>query len=114
MVYPWSLILCLIYVYLLIVIYIYAGKKVSFLYDGKASAIALAVVLAFLLIFGLVRQDGRPDGLWGVLGFTDMASSPVFAVVLLCFAGMTFLRAVENFHKNIPTITQNAINYLLK
>ena len=98
MTYPWSLILCLLFVYLLIVIYLFAGKRVSFLYDGKASTVALAIVLVFLLIFGLVRQDGRPDGLWGALGFTDMAGSPVFAAVLLCFAGMTLLRAIENIH----------------
>lgn len=95
---PWGLVCAIVFLYLLVVLHVLGGKFswIKDLSSSKSSAASLAALLVLLLVFGLVRQDGRSDGLWGVLGFTKMQRSWVFIIPLLHLTALTTLNAIED------------------
>ena len=102
MAYPWSLIACLAFLYMLFSVYLLSGHY-SFLrrlYSVGAEILVGAVLLVFLIIFGLVRQDEGLGG--GFLVFRDLAHSWVFVLILLCFGGICALRSADILRS--PTI----------
>lgn len=98
--YPWGVIVALVYVYLLLAVHLLGDKwpKLRRLSDTYASLSSLTMILVLLLVFGLVRQDGRPDSFLGFLGFTRMSRSWVFAVPLLYFTTVVTLTAIDEIH----------------
>jgi cytochrome c biogenesis protein ResB len=56
-------------------------------------------MLVLTLLFGLIRQDGSPEGIWGMLGFTQMATSWIFVLFLVHFTTVIGLKAVEDVHR---------------
>lgn len=99
--YPWSVVVAINYLYILILLYSKSDKKkfVRRMYERPAYLTSLASMLVLTLLFGLIRQDGSPDGLWGWLGFTDMASSWIFVLFLLHFMTVVGLKAIEDVHR---------------
>lgn len=99
--YPWSVVVAINYLYILILLYSKSDqmKFVRRMYDRPAYLTSLASMLVLTLLFGLIRQDGSTEGLWGLLGFTDMASSWIFVLFLLHFMTVVGLKAVEDVHR---------------
>ncbi len=92
--FPWNLILCLLLIYLLIVLSMYAGKWVSRLIDRKTSFTVLAVVLVLLLIQGFASTDRLPH-------------TPIYTGALLCFAAVLVLKVIENIrHFSLKRLPQ--------
>lgn len=117
---PLGLICAIVFLYLLIVVFVLGGKyhRLREFYGTKSSAASLALLLVLLLFFGLVRQDGRSEGLWGVLGFTRMQRSWIFIIPLLHFTAVTTLNAIEDIrhfrsHKLSVTLSHIAISTIL-
>ena len=105
--YPWGLILALVYVYLLISAYILRNRFKLFdrLSDSRASICSLLLMLFLLLVFGLVRQDGRTEGFAGVLGLSRMSRSWIFALPLMYFTTVISLNAV----KDVATFSKHKV-----
>lgn len=101
LVYPWTVVIGINYLYILILIYAKSGSVGFFrrLYDRPAYLSSLASLLVLTLLFGLIRQDGTTDGCWGMLGFTRMTSSWIFVLFLVHFATVVGLKAVEDVHR---------------
>lgn len=99
--YPMSLVVAVNYLYILILFYSKSGsvKFVRTLYDRPAYLTSLTSMLVLTLLFGLIRQDGSTEGLWGVLGFTRMSTSWIFVLFLLHFMTVIGLKAVEDVHR---------------
>lgn len=95
---PRGLICAIVFLYLLIVLFVLGGKYqcIREFYSSKAGVASLAPLLVLLLFFGLVSQDGKQEGLWGVLGFTRMRRSWIFIIPLLHFTAVTTLTAMED------------------
>ncbi len=99
--YPWVLVIAINYLYFLILFYTKSDSVKFFrsLYDRPAMITSLASMLVLTLLFGLIRQDGSTEGLWGMLGFTRMASSWIFVLFLLYFMTVIGLKAIEDIHR---------------
>lgn len=99
--YPWSLIVAVNYLYILILLYAKSDKMkfVRRLYDRPAYLTSLASMLVLTLFFGLIPQDASTEGVLGMLGFTSMASSWMFVLFLLHFMTVIGLRAIEDVHR---------------
>jgi len=99
--YPWSLVVAMNYMYILILLYTKSDsvKSLRRLYDRPATLTSLASMLVLTLLFGLIRQDGTTEGVWGMLGFTRMSSSWIFVLFLLHFMTVIGLKAVEDVHR---------------
>ncbi len=95
--YPWSLVLAINYVYLLVVAWSYSGRYrwLRTLWDGKACVSSASVLLFLVLLSGLFRQDGDTDGLAGRLGIREMRSAWAFILVLFYFMTALGIRAVS-------------------
>ncbi len=98
--FPWGLVCAIIFIYLLVVIHVLGGRFAWMrdLYSSHSSVSALAVLLVLLLLFGLIKQDGRTDGLWGILGFARMQRSWIFILPLVYFTAIVGLNAIEDIH----------------
>lgn len=118
--YPWSLILTLFYVYLLIVLYALKGRWtwVYKLYSRRSGVISLGVMTLLLLIFGLVPQNGSGMGLSGFLGFHRMNRSPVFLAAMLVFTTVISLKAIDGIchfkrRRIFPVLSHIAVSAIL-
>ena len=98
--YPWTLVLVANYLYLLVLLYAKQDtwKFVRGLYGRPAYLSSLASMLVLTLLFGLIRQDGSAEGLWGWMGFTSMSSSWVFVLFLLHFMSIIGLKAIDDVY----------------
>ena len=99
--YPWTLVLVVNYLYLLILLYAKQDtwKFVRGLYDRPASVVSLFALLGLTLVFGLVPQDGSSGGVLGGLGFTRMNTSWVFNLFLFQFMSTMGFKAIDDvFH----------------
>ena len=98
--YPWTLVLVVNYLYLLILLYAKQDtwKFVRGLYDRPAYIVSLSCMLVLTLFFGMIRQDGSTDGFWGWMGFTSMSSSWVFVLFLVHFMSILGLKAIDDVH----------------
>lgn len=98
--YPWSIILAVNYLYVLILLYAYADKLtfVKRWYDRPASLVSLLSMLVMTLLFGLIRQDDSPEGWTGILGFSKMNTSWIFVLFLLHFMTVMGLKAIDDVH----------------
>ncbi|MBR4857224.1 MAG: cytochrome c biogenesis protein ResB [Bacteroidaceae bacterium] len=98
--YPWSLVLVVNYLYFLVLLYAKqdAWKFVRGLYDRPAYIVSLSAMLVLTLFFGMIRQDGSAEGLWGWMGFTSMSSSWVFVLFLVHFMSILGLKAIDDVH----------------
>ena len=99
--YPWSLVVAVNFLYILILVYAKSDAVKGFrrLYDRPAYLSSLVSMLVLTLLFGLIRQDGSPEGIWGMLGFTQMATSWIFVLFLVHFTTVIGLKAVEDVHR---------------
>ena len=99
--YPWSLVVAVNFLYILILVYAKSDAVKGFrrLYDRPAYLSSLVSMLVLTLLFGLVRQDGSTEGIWGMLGFTQMATSWIFVLFLVHFTTVIGLKAVEDVHR---------------
>ena len=99
--YPWSLVVAVNFLYILILVYAKSDAVKGFrrLYDRPAYLTSLVSMLVLTLLFGLIRQDGSPEGIWGMLGFTRMATSWIFVLFLVHFTTVIGLKAVEDVHR---------------
>ena len=99
--YPWSLVVAVNFLYILILVYAKSDAVKGFrrLYDRPAYLSSLVSMLVLTLLFGLIRQDGSPEGIWGMLGFTQMATSWIFVLFLVHFMTVIGLKAVEDVHR---------------
>ena len=108
--YPWGIVLAVNYIYVLVFLYCQAHKWkwVKSWYDRPACIVSLASLLVLSLLFGLVRQDASTDGLWGMLGFTEMTSSWIFNFFLVHFMTVMGLKSIDDlwhWKKHSPTVT---------
>lgn len=108
--YPWGIVLAVNYIYVLVFLYCQADKWkwVKSWYDRPACIVSLASLLVLSLLFGLVRQDASTDGLWGMLGFTEMTSSWIFNFFLVHFMTVMGLKSIDDlwhWKKHSPTVT---------
>lgn len=85
--YPWGVILCLNYLYLLVYVYLKSDKWtwVRHLYGNRSMTILLSAVTAVSFIGGLV-------------GFEKIAMSWPFALLMLAFTSVLGLRTVDDIH----------------
>ena len=99
--YPWSLVVAVNFLYILILVYAKSDAVKGFrqLYDRPAYLSSLVSMLVLTLLFGLIRQDGSTEGIWGMLGFTQMATSWIFVLFLVHFTTVIGLKAVEDVHR---------------
>lgn len=99
--YPWTICVAMNYLYILILLYAKSDsvKCLRRLYDRPAMLTSLASMLVLTLLFGLIRQDGSTEGVWGWLGFTRMTSSWIFVLFLVHFMTVIGLKAVEDVHR---------------
>ena len=97
--YPWSAILAINYLYLLVVLYAFENRWswVRRLRDGYSSVVSLFSMVVMTIIFGLTRQDGATEGVCGVLGFTRMTSSWPFNLLLLNFITTLGLAVIDDW-----------------
>ena len=108
--YPWGIVLAVNYIYVLVFLYCQADKWkwVKSWYDRPACIVSFASLLVLSLLFGLVRQDASTDGLWGMLGFTEMTSSWIFNFFLVHFMTVMGLKSIDDlwhWKKHSPTVT---------
>lgn len=98
--YPWGVILAVNYLYVLIMLHVFADKWkwVKTMYNREACIVSLASVLVLTLIFGLVRQDDSIGGLVGLLGFSRMTSCWIFNLFLLHFMTVMGLLVIDELH----------------
>ena len=96
--YPWGIVLAVNYLYVLILLYCQADKWkwVKGWYDRSACIVSLASLLVLSLLFGLIRQDASTDGLWGMLGFTEMTTSWTFNFFLIHFMTVMGLKSIDD------------------
>ncbi len=112
--YTWSAVLALVYLYVLISLGVFSDKWkfVRSLYDRSAEISSLAAMLALTLLLGLIRQDGRADGLTGLMGFTRMTSSWIFNIFLFYWMTVTGLKAIDDVRhfrqRRISTVMMHA------
>lgn len=99
--YPWSLVVAVNYLYILILLYAKSDsvKCIRRLYDRPAYLSSLVSMLVLTLLFGLIRQDGSTGGVWGLLGFTRMATSWIFVLFLVHFTTVIGLKAIEDVYR---------------
>ena len=98
--FPWGIVLAVNYLYLLILAYCFADKWkwVKSYYDRSACIVSLFSLLLLTLLFGLVRQDASEDGIWGIMGFTQMTSSWIFNIFLLLFMTVMGLKSIDDLY----------------
>lgn len=119
LIYPWSLFLAAIYLCLLFLLYVKSEsfKFVRQLYGRPAYLVSLVSMLVLTLFFGLIRQDGSSEGLWGWLGFTRMHTSWVFVLFLLHFMTVLGLKAIEDLHHwrkhSLPAVVMHASFFVI-
>lgn len=96
--YPWGVILAVNYLYLLILLRANADKWqwVKRWYDRAAYITSLASMVVLTLLFGLIRQDGSPEGVAGALGFTQMSTSWIFNLFLFHFTTVLGFKAIDD------------------
>ena len=99
--YPWSLVVAVNFLYILILVYAKSDAVKGFrrLYDRPAYLSSLVSILVLTLFFGMIRQDGSTGGVWGLLGFTRMATSWIFVLFLLHFTAVIGLKAIEDVYR---------------
>lgn len=99
--YPWGLIAAANYLYLLVIVSFSRDKWkwTEWLHSRAAYISSIVSMLLLTLVFGLVRQDGTPDGLLGMLGFTQMKSAWVFNLFLFYLMTVLGLRVITEFRK---------------
>ena len=97
--YPWSVIVAINYLYLLVLCYAMEDKWpwARGLRSQHSSVVALASMVVMTVVFGLTRQDGSADGVVGALGFTRMTSSWPFNLLLLNFITSLGLSAIDDW-----------------
>ena len=116
--YPWGVIAAVNYLYLLIILSSNREKWqwVQSLYNRREYISSIAAMLLLTLLFGTIRQDGAPDGLFGLLGFTQMKTSWIFILFLFNLMTMLGLRAIEEvrlFRKSRLPITIVHLSFFL-
>lgn len=97
--YPWSAIVAVNYLYLLVLCYAMEDKWpwAKGLRSQHSSVVALASMVVMTIIFGLTRQDGSMEGVCGALGFTRMTSSWPFNLLLINFVTSLGLAAIDDW-----------------
>lgn len=97
--YPWSAIVAINYLYLLVLAYAMEDKWrwVRSLRSRHSSVVALGAMVVMTIIFGLTRQDGSLEGVAGALGFTQMTGSWLFNLVLLNFITTLGLALIDDW-----------------
>ena len=117
--YPWTIVVSMNYLYILILLYTKSDsvKCLRRLYDRPAMLVSLASMLVLTLLFGLIRQDGSTEGLWGWLGFTRMTSSWIFVLFLVHFTTVIGLKAVEDVHRwkqrKLPVVLMHVSSFII-
>ena len=117
--YPWTIVVSMNYLYILILLYTKSDsvKCLRRLYDRPAMLVSLASMLVLTLLFGLIRQDGSTEGLWGWLGFTRMTSSWIFVLFLVHFTTVIGLKAVEDVHRwkqrKLPVVLMHVSAFII-
>lgn len=117
--YPWSLVVAVNFLYILILVYAKSDAVKGFrrLYDRPAYLSSLVSMLVLTLLFGLIRQDGSPEGIWGMLGFTRMATSWIFVLFLVHFTTVIGLKAVEDVycwrHRKWPAVVMHVSFFII-
>lgn len=93
---PWGAILAVNYIYLLVLAYAFSDRYrwLRSLWDGRACVSSIVSLLLFVIISGLIRQDGSGSGVAGALGFTGMTSTWTFNLLLLYFLTTLGIRTV--------------------
>lgn len=108
--YPWSAIVAINYLYLLVLCYAMEDKLpwIKGLRSGYSSVVSLFSLVVMTIIFGLTRQDGSADGIAGALGFTQMTSSWAFNLLLINFITTLGLSVVDDWryvrHRKFATV----------
>lgn len=97
--YPWSAIVAINYLYLLVLCYAMEDKWpwAKGLRSVQSSVVALTSMVIMTVIFGLTRQDGSTEGMWGALGFSRMTSSWPFNLLLLNLLTSLGLSAIDDW-----------------
>ena len=117
--YPWSLVVAINYLYILILLYTKSDsvKCLRRLYDRPATLTSLASMLVLTLLFGLIRQDGSTEGIWGWLGFTRMSSSWIFVLFLVHFMTVIGMKAVEDVRhwkqRKLPAVVMHVSFFVI-
>ncbi len=114
--YPWSAIVAVNYLYLLVLCYAFDDKWLwlKSLRSRQSSVVSIFALLSIILVFGLTRQDGSMDGIGGMLGFTRMTSSWVFNLLLINFLTSLGLSAIDDWRhlrsrKIAPLLSHTAV-----
>ena len=96
---PWGMIIAVNFLYLLILGYLFEDKFPFFrqLRTERAATAALTSMVLITVVFGLIRQDGNPEGIFGTLGFTRMTSSWPFNLLFLYFITTLGLTAIHDW-----------------
>ncbi len=115
---PWGLIAAANYIYLLILLTLNREKYrwTEWLCSRESYISSIASMLILTLLFGLIRQDGTPDGVAGILGFTQMKSSWIFNIFLfqlMTILGMRCVEEVRRFKKQRLPITVMHLSFFL-
>ncbi len=117
--YPWGVILAADYLYILIFLFASSGrwKFVRSLYDRAAEISSLAAMLVMTLLFGLIRQDGTAESLFGVLGFTRMTSSWIFIIFMFYWMTVMGLQAIDDIvnvrKRKLSTVVMHAAFFVV-
>lgn len=99
--YPWGMIAASNYLYLLILISFNREKWkwTEWLYNRQTYISSLATMLILTLLFGLIRQDGREEGILGILGFTQMRTSWIFILNIIHLMTILGVRSIEEIRR---------------
>lgn len=99
--YPWGMIAAANYLYLLILISFNRKKWkwTEWLYNRQTYISSLATMLILTLLFGLIRQDGREEGILGILGFTQMRTSWIFILNIIHLMTILGVRSIEEIRR---------------
>ena len=99
--YPWGMIAAANYLYLLILISFNREKWkwTEWLYNRQTYISSLATMLILTLLFGLIRQDGREEGILGILGFTQMRTSWIFILNIIHLMTILGVRSIEEIRR---------------
>ncbi len=114
--YPWSAIVAVNYLYLLVLCYAFDDKWLwlKSLRSRQSSVVSIFALLSIMLVFGLTRQDGSTEGVGGMLGFTRMTSSWVFNLLLISFLTSLGLALIDDWRhirsrKVAPLLSHTAV-----
>lgn len=98
--YPYSLIACLVYVYVLIVLYVLSGRHpfLKKLFSAEAALVIGAVWLVEMIVLGFRSEIG-------------MTRSWHFTLVMAVFGGICLMRAIDDVRKMSPRMIPRAVSH---